>query len=120
MDMPLLQHINFADLLIQRQPSEVFYKKEFLKIKIRRKDLCRSLFADKVAGLRSATLLKKESLEQVFSCEFRKIFKNTYFTEHLWTTASDDSKAYYYFSSVKYNSKVQKIKSKTKLNNIPM
>ena len=25
---------------------------------------------------------------QVFSCEFCEIFKNTFFTEHLWTTAS--------------------------------
>ena len=28
---------------------------------------------------------------QVFSCEFCEIFKNTLFTEHLWTTASVDS-----------------------------
>ena len=25
---------------------------------------------------------------QVFFCEFRDIFKNTFFTEHLWATAS--------------------------------
>ena len=31
---------------------------------------------------------KKETLEQVFSCEFREISKNTFFTEHLPTTAS--------------------------------
>ena len=31
---------------------------------------------------------KKETLAQVFSCEFYEIFKNTPFTEHLWTTAS--------------------------------
>ena len=30
---------------------------------------------------------KKETLAQVFSCEFRKISKNTFFTEHLWMTA---------------------------------
>ena len=41
----------------------------------------------KVSGLRTATLLKKR-LAQVFSCEFYEIFKNTFFTEHLWTTAS--------------------------------
>ena len=34
---------------------------------------------------RPATLLKKrETLAQVFSCEFREIFKNTIFTEYLW------------------------------------
>ena len=37
---------------------------------------------------RPATLLKKETLAQVFSCEFCEIFKNTFFTEHLRTTAS--------------------------------
>ena len=31
--------------------------------------------------------IKKETLTQVFSCEFFEIFKNTFLTEHLWTTA---------------------------------
>ena len=31
---------------------------------------------------------KKETLARVFPCEFCKIFKNAFFTEHLWTTAS--------------------------------
>ena len=33
----------------------------------------------------------KETLTQVFSCEFCKICKNTFWTEHLWMTASLDS-----------------------------
>ena len=33
--------------------------------------------------------MKKETLAQVFSCEFCKISKNTFFTEHLRTTASE-------------------------------
>ena len=32
--------------------------------------------------------LHLKSLVQKFSCEFFKISKNTFFTEHLWTTAS--------------------------------
>ena len=36
-----------------------------------------------------ANFIKKETLAQVFSCEFCKISKNTFFTEHLWTTASE-------------------------------
>ena len=36
-----------------------------------------------IAGLRPATLLKKDTLTQVFSCEFCKFFKNTFFTEHV-------------------------------------
>ena len=38
--------------------------------------------------LRPATLLKKETLALVFSCEFCQISRNTFFTEHLWATAS--------------------------------
>ena len=29
-----------------------------------------------------------ETLAQVFSCEFCEISKNTFFTEHVWATAS--------------------------------
>ena len=32
--------------------------------------------------------IKKEALAQVFSYEFCEISKNTFFTEHLWATAS--------------------------------
>ena len=46
------------------------------------KHLCQSLFFK---------VIKKETLAQVVSCEFCKIFKNTFFTEHLWTTASERS-----------------------------
>ena len=52
------------------------------------KYLCQSLFLNKVAGLRPAILFKKETLAQVFSCEFCKISKNTFFTEHLLAAAS--------------------------------
>ena len=31
--------------------------------------------------------IKKEAMTQAFFCEFCKIFKNNFFTEHLWTTA---------------------------------
>ena len=41
---------------------------------------CQSQFLNKVADLR---LIKKETLAQVFSYEFCKIFKNTFFIEHL-------------------------------------
>ena len=36
----------------------------------------------------SGNFIKKETLAQVFSCEFCEIFKNTFFAEHLWMTAS--------------------------------
>ena len=45
-----------------------------------------SLF-NKVAGLNPTTLLKRDS-KKVFSCEYCKIFKNTYF-EYLGTIDSE-------------------------------
>ena len=35
----------------------------------------------------ACNFIKKETLAQVFSCEFCEIFKNNFFTEHLRTTA---------------------------------
>ena len=49
--------------------------------------MLKSLF-NKVAGLRPVTLLK-ESPTQVFSCEHCKMFKNSYFEEHIRTAASN-------------------------------
>ena len=37
------------------------------------------------------SFIKKETLAQVFSCEVSEISKNTFFTEHLWATASGSS-----------------------------
>ena len=72
----------------QKQPPEVFYKKSVLRdfTKFTGKHLCQSLSFNKVAGLSSATFLKKR-LAQVFSCEFYEIFKNNFFTEHFWTVS---------------------------------
>ena len=55
--------------------------------KFTRKQLCQSLFFNKVAALR-----KKETLAQVLSSEFFEISKNTSFTEHLRVTTSDSKK----------------------------
>ena len=68
--------------------SEVYCKKCVLKnfAKFTGKHLSQSLFLNKVAG--SWNFIKKETLAQVFSCELFEISKNTFFIEHLWTTAS--------------------------------
>ena len=62
----------------------VLYKKAFLKnfaefIGI---NLCQGL------SLEASNLIKKETLAQIFSCEFYEIFKDTFFTELLRTSAS--------------------------------
>ena len=54
----------------------VFFTKNFTKFT--GKHLCQSLFFNKVAGLRPATLLKKETLAQVFSCEFCEISRTPF------------------------------------------
>ena len=51
------------------------------------KHLCQNFLFNKVAGLRQLWCFPV----QVFSCEFCEFFKDTFFTEHLWTTASRSS-----------------------------
>ena len=60
-------------------------KKVFLEIlqKFTGKHMCQTLFFKKVSGLRP----------QVFSCECCRIFKYTFFTEHLRATAPVNSVA---------------------------
>ena len=52
----------------------------------------KALFVELIFGSIHQTLglhfIKKESLGQVFSCEFWEISRNTFFTEHIWKTAS--------------------------------
>ena len=59
---------------------EFFYKKAVLRnlAKLAGKHLYQSLFFNKVAGLRPATLLKKRLWHRFFSCEFCKISRNTF------------------------------------------
>ena len=64
---------------------EMFCNKDVFKNfkKFTGKLLRHTSFLNKVAGIKAATLLKKETLAQVLSCGFCEIFKNTYFIEHL-------------------------------------
>ena len=45
-------------------------------------------FLIKLQASALSAFIKKESLTQVFSCEFCEISKNTFFTEHFRATAS--------------------------------
>ena len=42
----------------------------------------------------ASSFIEKETLAQVFSCEFGKIFKNTFFTEHTQATVSERSSVF--------------------------
>ena len=60
---------------VQKQPPEMICKKGVLEnfSKFTRKNLCQSLFFFQVVGLRPTTLFKKETMVQVFCCEFCEI-----------------------------------------------
>ena len=62
---------NFSTKYVTEQPPEVFCTKRVVRNfgKFAGKHLCQSFFLNKLADLRSATLLKN-TLAQVFSCEF--------------------------------------------------
>ena len=56
------------------------------------KSTCARFFFQKTLQVEASNFIKKETLVQVFSREFCKISKNTFFTEHLWTTVSGYSR----------------------------
>ena len=66
--------------------------------KLTEKHLCQNLYFNSFVPNtpfiypEACNFIKKETLAQVFYYEFCKISKNTFYTEHLWATASDDGK----------------------------
>ena len=99
--MSLKSTVSFGQIYLQKQPPEFICRSSHQRCSIVKdvlgnftkftgKHLCKSLFFDKVVGLWGETcnFIKKETLAQVFSCEFCEISKNTFFTEHLRMTAS--------------------------------
>ena len=74
----------FMQTCIFRQSEiSLLYYFLFCYCKFTGKHQCQSIFL-----IQPSNFVKKESLAQLFSCEFCKISKNTFFTEHLYVTAS--------------------------------
>ena len=73
-------------LNVKSSRPEAFCKKGVLEnfAKLTGKHLCQSLFFNKVAGLRPATLLKKKLWHRCFPVNFAKFLRTTFFIEHLW------------------------------------
>ena len=71
---------------LQKQPPELFCKKGALRNL--GKHLCQRLDSFNKVARRACNFINKESLAQLFSCEFCEIFKNTFFKEHLLSLAS--------------------------------
>ena len=72
----ILKSANYPAQCRSSRP-EVFCKKGVLRN-----------FAKLTGRPEACNLIKKETLAQVFFCEFCEIFKNTFLTEHFWATAS--------------------------------
>ena len=72
----------FSTITYRNSHGRCSIKKGVLKnfAKFTGKHLCQSLFFN--------NFIKKDSVAQVLSCEFNEIFKKTFFTEYLRTTAS--------------------------------
>ena len=76
--------------IITKRKGGVLYKKLFLSIlQYSQENTC--------VGVFFKTLLKKETPTQVFSGQYREIFKKSYFEEHLWTAASE---SFYFYVSL--------------------
>ena len=75
--------------MIQKQPPEVFYKKDDLKnfAEFTGKHLCRpakpQASGHATSGLRPATLLKKRLWHRYFPVNFAKLLRTPSLTEHL-------------------------------------
>ena len=86
-----------------RSSRQVFYKKGVLRnfSKFTGKHLCQRLFLIKLQA--AWNFIKKESLTQVFSCEFWEISTNTFFRTPL-VAASDTSLAHSLMQNVSFYS----------------
>ena len=67
-------------MVIQKQSPEVFYKKDVLKnsAKFTGKLMCQSLFLNKVAGIRPATLIRKRLWHSCFPVNFAKYLRTPF------------------------------------------
>ena len=83
--MKFLLFLELIFLFVRRkkQPPEVFYEKRcsYKFYKIHRKT--------PAPESEACNFVKKETLAQVFLCQFCEISRNTFYTEHFCTTASE-------------------------------
>ena len=74
--------LNWCKKFYRSSRPQVFCSKDVLRnfAKFSGKDLCQNLFFNKVAGL--CNFIKKETLAQLFSCEFCESSLNTFFLQN--------------------------------------
>ena len=81
LNWPVFEKNCFRKKHTQKQSPEVFYVKGVLRkiAKLTGKHLCQSLILNKVAGLRTATLLKKRLWFRCFPVNFVKFLKHIFY-----------------------------------------
>ena len=85
-DVETTSCVYWETLKLWSSRPEVFCKKGILRnfTKFSGKHLCQSLFFNKIAGLRPATLLKKRPCHRFFLVNFAKFLITSFFIEHMW------------------------------------
>ena len=85
-DFNLVKNQNCWNSSIRSSHPYVFCKKGVLEnfAKFVGKHLSQSLLFNKVAGLRSGTLIKTRLWHRCFPVNFAKVLRTSLFTEHLW------------------------------------
>ena len=80
------QEISWSFKTLRSSRQEVFCEEGILRnfTTFTGKHLCQSLFLNKVAGLRPATLLKKRLWHRCFPVNFVKFLRTPFLIEHLW------------------------------------
>ena len=66
-----------------------FTREEYILLIAFKNELCTAKVNGIQCQAQACKFVKKEALAQVSSCDFCEVFKNTFFTEHLWTTATE-------------------------------
>ena len=73
-------HCYYSEVIVRRCSIKMGVLRNYTKLT--GKHLCQSLFFDKIAGLRPATLLKKRLWHRRFSVNFSKFLRTPFVTEH--------------------------------------
>ena len=112
-----IEHEALIQRATKRRKSLPMYRSSHQRCSVK-KGVLRNFtkFTEKDLRQRLFFNIKKETLAQVFSCGFCEIPKNTFFTEHLWTTASECIWNNYIIFAHKYNSTTLSMWVVTKLN----
>ena len=89
------KRLQYCEVLLehQKQSPGVFYNKScsYKFRKIHRKTPVPESLSQSSCRPQVCSFIKKETLTPVFSCEFCEIYKNTFFTEHLFWKSSVNS-----------------------------